>query len=133
MPDKAQRILSKIDFSDGCWNWAWSLDKHGYSQVRKDGTTRRAHRVVYEILVGDVAEGLDLDHLCRNRKCVRPEHLEPVTRSTNLQRGILWQSKKSTCPNGHPYDMTDSRGARRCRRCYLANMKLRYQRRKSYA
>lgn len=112
-----QRILSKVDYTDSCWIWSWSLDRHGYGQVRAFGTTKRAHRIVYELLVGEVAEGLDLDHICRNRSCVNPQHLEPVTRSQNLLRGELWQSKKTCCPEGHPYDLIDNRGARRCRKC----------------
>ena len=74
-----------------------------------------AHRFAYEMLVGPIPEGLDLDHLCRVRHCVNPNHLEPVTRSENLRRGIrprLPQNDrigdknraKTHCPKGHPYD-----------------------------
>lgn len=123
-----ERILSKVDYTDNCWVWTWSLDRHGYGQVRLNGTTRRAHRVIYELLVDDVPKNLDMDHLCRNRACVNPEHLEPVTRSTNLLRGELWQSKKTHCPKGHLYDMKDSRGGRRCLTCLRHYSRLRQKR-----
>lgn len=129
---EAERILSKVDYTPDCWIWSWSLDRHGYGQVRLNGTTRRSHRVIYELLVDDVPSNLDIDHLCRNRACVNPEHLEPVTRSTNLLRGKLWQSKKTSCPRGHDYDVEtkDYRGrtVRRCSVCLKHFSRLRQKR-----
>lgn len=128
----AERILSKVDYTPNCWVWSWSLDRHGYGQVRLNGTTRRSHRVIYELLVADVPKDLDIDHLCRNRACVNPNHLEPVTRSTNLLRGRLWQSKKTSCPRGHDYDIEtkDYRGrtVRRCSVCLKRFSRLRQKR-----
>lgn len=82
-----ERALSHLDIGL-CWEWTGSLNKGGYGQMRLNKTRlEMAHRVVWEELAGPIPEGLDLDHLCRNRKCANPDHLEPVTRSVNLRRG----------------------------------------------
>lgn len=73
----------------GCWEWELTIATNGYGQMRSDGRLRPAHRVIYEQKHGPVAPELDLDHLCRNRRCVNPDHLEPVTRSENNRRGLL--------------------------------------------
>lgn len=75
---------------DGCWEWISTKTQGGYGTIKIErGKTQMAHRVVYELFNGPVAPGLDLDHLCRNRGCVRPHHLDPVTRSENLHRSPL--------------------------------------------
>ena len=74
----------------GCWRHYGALANGGYGQVRYQTRLTVAHRVSYLVFRGDVEEGLDLDHLCRNRWCVNPWHLEPVTRSENIRRGIRW-------------------------------------------
>ncbi len=70
---------------DGCWLWTAGLDRHGYGQVSHDDKMRRAHRVVYEALVGPIPEGLEIHHHCRVRSCVNPSHLEPVTHAQNMR------------------------------------------------
>lgn len=83
------RVLDKCLLGDGCWLYAGAIEHNGYGAIMVDGRKKRkAHRVVYEALVGPIPAGLDLDHLCRARNCVRPAHMEPVTRSQNLRRGI---------------------------------------------
>lgn len=74
---------------DGCWTWTGSTQQGGYGCFWFDDVRRQvpAHRAAWLLLVGDIPAGLDLDHLCRNRACVNPAHLEPVTRRTNLMRG----------------------------------------------
>lgn len=84
-----ERIASKIEVDDdGCWLWLASLGRGGYGQLwspeRK--TMDRAHRAIYLLLVGPVDADLEMDHLCRVRRCVNPEHLEPVTRQENQRR-----------------------------------------------
>lgn len=110
-----ERIAEKInpEPNSGCWLWGASLDRKGYGQImlhRND--LRRAHRVVYEAFKGPVPAGLDLDHLCRVRSCVNPDHLEPVTRAVNLNRGIKNRAAlhaKTHCPNGHEYTADNTR------------------------
>lgn len=87
----------------------------------------RAHRWAYLHFVGKIPAGLDLDHLCRNRWCVNPEHLEPVTRSENLTRGYAARGPKTYCKHGHRFDPENtfqrSDGGRGCRACRTAYMR----------
>lgn len=110
----------------GCWEWTAAVQSNGYGRVWYNGKVQYAHRVMYERNVGTIKEGMDLDHLCRNRKCVNPDHLEQVTRSENLKRGETGENiaeplrKKTHCPKGHPYSGDNLRlygGRRHCRAC----------------
>ena len=69
-----------------CWRWTGTRDRSGYGQMKYQGRRPGAHRVSYELFVGPVPEGLELDHLCRSPECVRPDHLEPVTHAENMRR-----------------------------------------------
>ena len=107
----------------GCWRWLGAPNKSGYGAMKIAGRTILAHRFGYELLVGDIPAGLGLDHLCRNRRCVNPGHLEAVDDRTNILRGVsvvATHATKTVCPNGHRYDYVE-RGPyglrRRCRRC----------------
>ncbi len=110
---------------NGCWEWTGTRQTAqapaaGYGQVIVDGQRCPAHRVAYEALVGPIPQGLECDHLCRNRPCVNPSHIEPVTSSVNTLRGDHWERRKKHCPQGHPYDEENThryRGQRVCRRC----------------
>ena len=72
---------------NGCWNWEGSLTNDGYGICSYKGKNKVAHRLIYELINGKVPDGLQLDHLCRNRKCVNPDHLEIVTCKENVRRG----------------------------------------------
>lgn len=80
------RFWAYVDKTDDCWVWT-GYKLRGYGQLQVKGKTQKAHRVAYELEVGLIPDGLVLDHLCRNRACVRPTHLEAVRQSTNAQRG----------------------------------------------
>jgi hypothetical protein len=119
----AERFWPKVAVWD-CWEWLASRNAFGYGQFYDGRTMRLAHVIAYELLVGPVPEGLDLDHVCRNRSCVNPDHLEPVTRRENIARGsshVARQIAQDECKYQHPLDgvnsYVDSRGRRICRAC----------------
>lgn len=114
-----ERFMDKVIKSpDGCWEWT-AATRDGYGLFRVEGKLVSAHRWRWEWDNGPVPEGLELDHLCRNRRCVRPDHIEAVTHKENVRRGDSgWkEAEKKTCPKGHPYDTIDSQGKRRCSIC----------------
>ena len=118
-----ERFLEKVvhDAQAGCWVWSGGRIHEGYGVFWLGGKTLRAHRWAYETFVGPIPEGLVLDHLCRRPECVNPEHLEPVTQSVNINRGVLWEKEKTHCSRGHAYDEVntyiDPDGHRHCRAC----------------
>src|SRR5262245_3689117 len=110
-----------------CWIWTATRNSLGYGPFYPQrGMTVKAHRWAYETLVGPVAAGYDLDHLCRNPACVRPDHLEPVPHWENIRRGYEARPRPrhtaTHCRNGHAYDEANTRidpktGERRCLAC----------------
>lgn len=114
-----------LPVSSGCWQWHGAHIRNGYSAF-STGRMQLGHRVAYEALVGQIPEGLVVDHLCRNRSCVNPDHLEPVTIRENLMRGqtpAAANAAKTHCPQGHPLvggNLLPSKlrqGKRCCRTC----------------
>lgn len=121
------RLLGKVDFGDDCWEWTagrFSGPRGGYGAFAIGRRTVRAHRVMYEVVVGPIPSDLEPDHLCRNRGCVRPSHLEWVTPQENKTRGdspVGLNARKDRCVRGHAFDEANTylrpSGGRRCRMC----------------
>lgn len=122
--DPVIRFWRNVEKTEGCWLWlGWLTEEGGYGRFRYDRGRVVAHRFAYELLVGPIPPGLELDHLCRTRRCVNPAHLEPVTHRENTLRGISPAARhaiKTHCPQAHPYDETNTRwyqGRRYCIAC----------------
>lgn len=103
----------------GCRYWLGSKNQDGYGMMSFQGTTRLVHNVAYELYIGPVPEGKELDHICRNRWCINHHHLEPVTHKENGLRGSFHQ--KQFCVRGHPRNsqnlQTTASGKTDCRLC----------------
>lgn len=118
-----ERLLSKIQIDNkDCWVWTGSVFKQKYStysQIRIKNKCRKAHQVSYEVFIGPIPQGRELDHLCKNKLCINPAHLEPVTHFENMERGY-WTTKDE-CIHGHSYGggntYLNTRGHRECRTC----------------
>lgn len=119
----------RVEYIDGCpvpgpcWVWAAGRTTGGYGVVRLDSKTKYTHRVSHEVFIGPIPAGLQTDHLCRNRACCNPTHLEAVTPRVNVLRGAIAQ--KTHCANGHPlsgdnlvWSKGDRHRHRRCRTCF---------------
>jgi len=109
---------------DPCWIWIACQVSQGYGRYHYQGETQSAHCVAYAALVGPIPEGMELDHLCRVRNCVNPNHLEPVTNRENVRRGSIGGATAIHCKHGHRWTeettRIDSSGTKRCRVCCLA-------------
>ena len=124
-PRVPERFWQKIRVTeDGCWTWTGTVSGGGYGRFVRSGRARAVHREFYELLVGPIPEGLVIDHLCRNRLCQNPEHLEPVTNVENIMRGegaCARNARKTHCPQGHELSGENlylpPSGSRHCRAC----------------
>ena len=136
LDDLKARIKSRVSIQpNGCWEWQGYIDRDGYGRVSINGQQDGAHRKSYLAFRGAIPGGRQLDHLCRNRRCCNPFHLEPVTQRENTLRGTSFSAinaRKSHCIHGHPFTPTNTyrQGGKRrqCRRCNAAAVS-RYQRR----
>jgi hypothetical protein len=115
-----------------CWEWVGAVQSGGYGNIRVAGRNLKAHRLSFELNVGPIPEGLVIDHTCRNRACVRPEHLEAVTQRVNVLRGDSKMARNAVqthCVNRHEFTpentKIDSHG-RHCRACALKRDRDRY-------
>lgn len=119
--DARIRFVAKVNKTETCWAWKGAVDRNGYGQFRFNGKTAAAHRAAYELHIGPIPDGLELDHLCRNHGCVNPKHLEAVDKRTNILRGVgpsAESARAKNCVNGHIFDHVSPSGSRECRACW---------------
>lgn len=127
--DPLGRFFAQVDRrDDGCWWWVGPRSRRNNVQygaaAGPSGRTIAAHRLAYELLVGPIPDGLQIDHLCRNTRCVNPDHLEAVTQRENILRGnapAAENARKTHCIRGHAFDEANTiiqrSGKRSCRTC----------------
>lgn len=128
---RIEDFWQKVEKTDTCWNWKACKDRYGYGRLGHHGTSVLAHRISYELIKGMIPNGLTIDHLCKNRACVNPDHMEVVTNEVNVQRGESYQAKQTHCKRGHPLsgsNLISYRGSRGCRECKRVDCRNYYQR-----
>ena len=122
------RFWANVVMVENCWEWAGVRNQDGYGRMRVHGRYVTAHRLAYEIRKGPSPDGLTLDHLCRNRGCVNPDHLDAVSHKEICLRGTSFSAinaAKTHCPQGHELSggnlYVHPRGERICRTCRKAS------------
>lgn len=125
-----ERFWEKVDQTGECWLWTGPLHSLGYPQrMWIDGERIYPHRLSHELFIGPIPDGLEIDHLCRVRHCVNPDHLEAVTHAENLRRApnqvTTTNARKERCIRGHKFSGRDKRGYRECRTCITLNRRRR--------
>lgn len=119
--DHSEAFWNKVEKTDNCWLWLGAKTPLGYGVFVIKGKNVYAHRYSYELIKGKIPENLVIDHLCRVTSCVNPDHLEPVTVSENVLRGVIVR-QRNMCSNGHPLTAANvyvnpTTGKRRCKAC----------------
>ena len=126
------RLFDNFELLDtGCWLHLGYASRGGYCQIGTPSGPRYRRIVAYETFIGPVPDGLELDHTCRRPACFNPRHLDPVTSRINILRSDAWggrNSRKTHCPQNHPYDAVNNQGRRICRRCARAASLAHYHR-----
>lgn len=124
------RVWSRVNVSgpDECWLWNGPIGHEGYGYVSWAGRNHTSHRAVWESVFGPAAQGMEVDHLCRNRACCNPKHLELVEKAVNVLRGVsppALNARKTHCPIGHPLEgsnlIVGNRSGKVFRQCRLCN------------
>jgi hypothetical protein len=143
-----KHFWSKVDKTTGCWLWTGAANADGYGRSRLTINGERfalAHRVAYRLLVGPIPAEMTLDHLCRVRLCVKPDHLDPVPSGVNAMRGngpAAAAARRTHCSNGHEFTPGNTlwlsngkgeRSHRRCRTCNAERLRERRRRRRGNA
>jgi len=130
--DLSRFVQEDRGHSTPCWIWTGNVRADGYGQTHYKGKVSKPHRVFYQELVGPIPEGLTIDHLCRVKLCVNPDHLEPVSAAENLHRQFLagvglpaYLAQRSACKHGHTFTPENTRirtgGSRICKTCHRLN------------
>ncbi len=125
LEDRFLDKVNKVNRFSGCWLWVAATGKDGYGRFSVNGRMELAHRIAYNLYVGPIPEGLELDHACRNHACVNPNHLETITHLENVRRGNARDTHnnlKTHCPQEHEYTPENTylwNGRRACRTCRL--------------
>jgi hypothetical protein len=133
--DRVEQFLAYVEpVESGCWEWRAYRDRGGYGRsfsLDRGRGSQLAHRVSHRLFVGPIPDGLHIDHLCRNKGCVNPDHLEPVTQQENNRRQQA-AANITHCPRGHSLDDAYHDGpngtARKCRQCTKDRIRRRYWR-----
>ncbi len=118
-----QRFWEKVNFTDSCWLWTASTNRYGYGQFRLAGRMIGPHCYAYEFCIGGIPAGLQIDHRCRVRHCVNPDHMEVVTSRVNTMRGegpTAHNARKTHCKHGHLFNEANTgyyRTQRVCKAC----------------
>jgi hypothetical protein len=125
MRDPRERLMAATRSDGACWTWTGHVQPTGYGVMSYRNRRWYVHRLAWELWRGPIPEGLTIDHLCRNKACINPDHLEPVTHRENNLRGnsvAAQHARKTRCPRGHAYSVSfvrnDGRRERRCSECY---------------
>ncbi len=132
----AERFWSKVKRREGCWEWTATITAKGYGHFSVAGRMALAHRWAYIDAYGWIPHGMTLDHLCRNRRCVNPDHLQPVSMRVNILRGegiTAENARKTYCSRGHPFNeentyVEPSGRGRDCRACIRRRGRERHRR-----
>lgn len=128
------RFWSKVDKSGECWNWTAYRNRDGYGRFYLNGSYVNAHRLAWVMHNGSIPDGLTVDHVCRNRACVKLSHLRLLTRGENVLAGTGYSGRnkrKQVCPRGHAYDIVFKNGKRWCRACKREQDAKRYAKNKA--
>jgi hypothetical protein len=127
LPDRIKANVY-IDPKTNCWLWMGAASNGRgiqYGNISIGGKARKVHRIVYEMRIGPIPKGKEIDHLCRNSRCCNPDHLEAIPHKENTRRGQAgkYQLLKTHCPQGHEYSPDNTyvyKGSRECRICNRA-------------